>query len=138
MPPEGNVFVVLVDTSVWIAVFRRRNPLDLEATVEFDEIVTCLPVYQEVLQGFDDESSFRHARDAMASLPMLESPLRREVFDEAAGIFRMCRRSGITVRSGVDCLIAACALRNAIPVLHIDRDFDLISRVVPLESRRAV
>jgi len=67
--------LVLLDTSVWIEVFRRRDPLRLEEVVEFDRIVTCLPVIQEVLQGFRYEQAFRIARDAMLALPMVESPL---------------------------------------------------------------
>jgi len=34
--------VDLVDSSAWIAVFRRRDPLDLPAIVDVEEIVTCL------------------------------------------------------------------------------------------------
>jgi predicted nucleic acid-binding protein len=30
--------MVLVDTSVWIATFRARKPLDLEAIVSIDEV----------------------------------------------------------------------------------------------------
>jgi predicted nucleic acid-binding protein len=41
--------LTLVDTSVWIEFFRKRNPLRLERIVEFDQVVTCLPVIQEVL-----------------------------------------------------------------------------------------
>jgi predicted nucleic acid-binding protein len=40
--------VVLVDTSAWIATFRLRSPLDLESLVPLEEVVTCLPVIQEV------------------------------------------------------------------------------------------
>ena len=36
--------MILVDTFVWIAVFRRRRPLDLDAVLEFEDVVTCLPV----------------------------------------------------------------------------------------------
>jgi predicted nucleic acid-binding protein len=127
--------VLLVDTSVWIEVFRPRG-LRLDAVIDFDDIVTCLPVIQEVLQGFADERAHALARDAMGSLPIVESPLRRELFEEAAGLYRTARRAGLTVRSGVDCLIAACAIRNGLAVLHHDRDFDLLARVSPLESRR--
>lgn len=42
--------MTLVDTSVWIEVFRRQDPLDIEAVVPFDEVVTCLPVVQEGCQ----------------------------------------------------------------------------------------
>ena len=127
--------MLLVDTSVWIEVFRPRG-LRLDEVVDFDDIVTCLPVIQEVLQGFADERAYTIARDAMGSLPIVESPLRRELFEEAAGLYRTARRAGLTVRSGVDCLIAACAIRHGLPVVHNDRDFDLLARVSPLESRR--
>ena len=127
--------MLLVDTSVWVEVFRLRGPR-LESLVDFDEIVTCLPVIQEVLQGFDDERAFRIARDAMAALPVVESPLRSERFEEAAGLYRAARRAGLTIRSGVDCLIAACAIHHGLAVLHDDRDFDLLARVSPLDSRR--
>jgi predicted nucleic acid-binding protein len=51
-------------------------------------------------------------------------------------MYRSARRAGVTVRSGVDCLIAACAVRHGLTVLHHDRDFDQLARVVPLETRR--
>jgi predicted nucleic acid-binding protein len=108
----------------------------LESVVDFDDIVTCLPVVQEVLQGFLDERAYLLARDAMNALPIVESPLGREVFEEATGLYRSARRAGLTVRSGVDCLIAACAVRHGLAVLHIDRDFDALARVSPLRSRR--
>jgi predicted nucleic acid-binding protein len=129
--------MTLVDTSVWIEVFRLRGPLDLEAIVDFDDVVTCLPVVQEVLQGFADERAYRTARDAMLSLPLVESPLRQEMFERAVELYRAARRQGYTVRSSVDCLIAACALRHDLEVLHRDRDFSSLARVSPLRQRRA-
>jgi predicted nucleic acid-binding protein len=128
--------MVLVDTSVWIEVLRRDSPLDLEAIVDFDDIVTCLPVVQEVLQGLGSETAFAAARAAMLALPMVESPLGQAVFDEAVDLYRRARRAGLTVRSGVDCLIAAAAIRSDLEVLHRDRDFDLLARIAPLRSRR--
>ena len=125
----------LVDTSVWIEVFRKQRGLDLQSVVQFDEIVTCLPVIQEVLQGFDDERAFRTARDAMHSIPIVESPLERGVFDEAVNLFRIARRGGYTVRSGVDCIIAACAIRHHLTVVHRDRDFDSLALVSSLISK---
>ena len=129
--------MTLVDTSVWIATFRKVRPLDLDALVGFDEVVTCLPVIQEVLQGFRDEVPFRRARAAMFALPRVESPMGAELFDEAVELDRSARRSGLTVRSTVDCLIAACAIRHGPEVLHIDRDFTALARVSPLRQRRA-
>ncbi len=127
--------MILVDTSAWIEVFRKPPRLDLLAVGGLDEVVTCLPVVQEVLQGFRDEAAFRVAREAMLSLPCVESPLDQARFEEAAGLYRAARRAGLTVRSSTDCLIAACAIRHGITVLHRDRDFSAIARVSPLLER---
>jgi predicted nucleic acid-binding protein len=127
--------LTLVDTSVWIEVFRRRAPLQLERLVPFDEVVTCLPVIQEVLQGFRDESAFRLARSSMQALPVVESPLSGAVFNEAIELYRAGRRSGFTIRSSTDCLIAACAVRHNLEILHRDRDFDALAKVSALRAR---
>jgi len=103
--------------------------------VDFDEIVTCLPIVQEVLQGFREEHPYRIARDSMLALPIVEAPLRTEVFLEASQLYRSARRAGLTARSSVDCLIAVCALRHDLVVAHRDRDFDLLARVSPLRVR---
>ena len=125
----------LVDTSVWIAVFRRGSQVRFDSVAEFDELVTCLPVIQEVLQGFRDEAAFRVAREAMSALPIVESPLRASVFNEAIDLYRRARRAAVTVRSGVDCLIAACALRHDLTVLHQDRDYGALAKVSALRVK---
>jgi predicted nucleic acid-binding protein len=125
--------VLLVDTSAWIEVFRRPARVSLDDISEDrDRIVTCLPVIQEVLQGFDDDRAHEIARLAMYALPCLEPSLTSGVFDRAIDIFRRARRMGMTVRSSVDCLIAACAVRHDAAVVHCDRDFGHIARVVSL------
>ena len=128
--------MVLVDSSVWIEVFRKRDPLDIERHLEIEEVVTCLPIIQEVLQGFQDERAFRLAREALLSFPIVESPLDQSLFEEAADLYRTARRAGNTVRSSTDCLIAACALRNDLEVLHRDRDYSALALVSRLKQRR--
>jgi hypothetical protein len=128
--------VLLVDTSAWVEVFRKPARLDLDDIGGLDEVVTCLPVVQEVLQGFRDEAAFRVAREAMLALPCVESPLRQERFEEAVALYRAARRAGFTVRSGVDCLIAACAIRHGLTVLHREGDYPVLARVSPLLERR--
>jgi predicted nucleic acid-binding protein len=84
--------VTLVDTSIWI-----------EDLVGFEEIVTCLPVVQEVLQGFREERHGRIAREALFAFPIVESPMEAAVFLEAASLYRSARCSGLAVRSSTDC-----------------------------------
>lgn len=128
--------MILVDSSVWIEFFRRDSDLDLEASLDLEEVVTCLPVIQEVLQGFDDQRTYLLAREAMFAFPVVESPLSDEVHLQAVDLYRAARRAGLTVRSSVDCLIGACALRNSLTVAHHDRDFDALAKVSPLEVHR--
>ncbi len=123
----------LVDTSAWVEVFRRPARITLGRMVDdADLIVTCLPVIQEVLQGFDDDRAHGIARTAMHAFPCVESPLGAAVVDQAVDIYRRARRSGVTVRSSVDCLVAACAVRHGLTVVHCDRDYGAIARVVSL------
>ncbi len=134
-PTENqSATVLLVDTSVWIEIFRKAPRVRLDDVAELEEIVTCLPVVQEVLQGIRDERSFRTAREAMLAMPVVESPLSQPIFEEAVSLYRTARRAGLTIRSGIDCLIAVCAMRNGLTVLHHDRDFSLLERVSPLTS----
>lgn len=128
--------MILVDTSVWIAVFRRDDPLDLDAVLPFDEVVTCPPVVQEVLQGFRHDRAFRVARDALLNLPCVDAPLPRDRFLEAAELYRMGRRVGLTIRSSTDCLIAATALKHGLTVAHRDRDYALLGGVADLRHRQ--
>lgn len=103
--------------------------------LDFDDVATCLPVVQEVLQGFRDETAYRRAREAMLALPTVESPLAEDVFVHAVDLFRSARRGGLTVRSSVDCLIAACAIRHDLELLHRDRGYTALAEVSALRER---
>src|SRR5262245_66670099 len=85
--------------------------------------------------GICAEQAFRIARDAMLALPAVESPLGSDVVREAVGLYRTGRSRGLTIRSSTDCVIAACALRHDLEVVHRDRDFAAIARVSPLRQR---
>ena len=128
--------MILVDTSAWIEVLRGRARDRYAEAVAGEEVVTCLPVMQEVLQGIDDDRAFHLAAAAFVDIPILENPLTRDVFDEAVRLYRDARRAAITIRSSVDCLIAACALRNDAMILHVDRDFTHLARISGLRARQ--
>lgn len=127
--------MILVDTSVWIELIRKGSRIRPGASFDVDEAATCLPVVQEVLQGIRDEGLFRHAREAMLALPIVESPMSLEVYQRGIELYRLARRQGLTVRSPADCLIAACALRHDLLVLHRDRDYPALARVCALRER---
>ena len=71
----------------------------------------------------------------MLALPIVEAPLRSDAVLEAVALGRSARRRRLTVRSSVDCLIAVCALRHDLEVLHRNRDFRALARVTTLRQR---
>ncbi|PYQ23120.1 MAG: hypothetical protein DMF81_09785 [Acidobacteria bacterium] len=106
---------------MWVEAFRKAGRWRLETAFELDEAVTCLPVVQEVLQGFADERAFRIAREAMLALPIVESPLSVGLVEEAVALYRSARRVGLTVRSGVDRAPSRPGLRRPRPGVELER-----------------
>jgi len=126
--------VILVDTSIWVDFIR--NPASIpEMRDTFPSFVTCGPVIQEVLQGLDmHQPASVLFRESLLALTRLSDPLPVETFLNAAEIFRQGRRRGYTIRSGVDCLIAAIAIENNLELWHRDRDFSTIAHYTPLRA----
>jgi predicted nucleic acid-binding protein len=125
--------VILVDTSVWIEILNGR----LAARLVKDDLlrfVTCGPIAQEILQGLREGAMADGFRDAFLAIPRLSDPLGWTTFMEAAEIYRLGRKSGYTIRSSIDCLIAAVAIENNVPVWHKDRDFSFIARYTRLRA----
>lgn len=122
---------VLVDTSVWIA--SERGDFDIEAHVEFGEVAICPPIAQELLQGAGEGPRYTLVWHTILETEMLDDPMPFETFEYAAQIYRLCRNEGYVIASPFDCLIAACAINNNVPLLQKDHDFEMIAQVAPLE-----
>ena len=71
----------------------------------------------------------------MLALPVVEPVIEAPLVLEAVDLYRRARRVGQTIRSSVDCLIAACALRHDLEVVHRDRDFPAFARISSLRER---
>lgn len=124
--------MILVDTSIWVdfLIDPRRVPA---AENKLQDFVTCGPIVQEILQGFTDRALLTRFRHSLLSFPRLSDPLPVERFVEAAAIYREGRSKGYTIRSSFDCLIAAIAIENDVPVWHRDRDYTAIAQFTPLK-----
>lgn len=127
----------LIDTSVWILHFSRKDDFDLRTVCEPDDRVLCLPVYQEILQGIRDEAAFRRMQSILGAAIIVDDPMDRELVQRAVGLYRLARKQGVTVRSSVDCLIAASAIRHGLTLLHSDRDYALLAEISELQQHRA-
>ena len=127
--------MMLVATSVWIELLKGRLGSRV-AEQELLNFVTCGPVAQEVLQDLRNDPASDAFREAFLALPVLSDPLPRASFLSAAEIYRLGRAKGYTIRSSIDCLIAAIAIDNRMPVWHKDRDFEAIARYTSLRTTR--
>ncbi len=125
----------LVDTSVWIDFFRERdNPV----VSSFEEILDRdLPygitgiIYQEVPQGARSEKDFSALKRYLQTQRFYHPGHAVESYEEAARIFFRCRRKGVTLRGSDDCLIAGIAIEHDLLLVHNDRDFRRMARVIP-------
>ena len=127
--------MILADTSAWVEFLRATGSeanLRLRALIEDDQLATTDVVLMEVLAGARDDSHRDRLRALLARCQFVPIAGPRD-YEDAADIYRACRRAGHTVRALTDCLIASAAMRAGFSVLHADRDFDAIARHVPLE-----
>jgi predicted nucleic acid-binding protein len=128
--------MVIVDTTVWIDFLKGRATAPvakLEALLaEETDIFTTGLIVQEVLSGIKTNDERVNVRKELERFIVVMPTIGTHV--EAADIFDACRKKGYTIRSAVDCLIAALALEYDLTILEKDRDYTYISRVFPLKT----
>lgn len=121
--------MILADSSAWIEFLRRSGHPSYRAVVELAPrggIAVTDPVIMEVLAGIPGSRVDGH-RARLLALPFMPVEGLSD-YEAAAEIYRRCRTGGQTVRSLIDCLIAAVAIREDVELLHNDADFDVIAR----------
>ena len=125
--------MIVLDTSVLSAAFRRRKPTEPEpaAVTAVRRMVSedwplSIPgvVLQELLSGVRLREQFRKLESLTAGFPLLLAARREHVL--AARISNTCRRTGVSV-STVDCLIAAQTITAAGRLFTLDKDFEKIA-----------
>lgn len=85
----------------------------------------------EVLAGARDGNQFTGLLRLLQSVTTI--PTKSADFDYAAHLYGVCRQEGKTIRSKIDCLIGAVAIRNDASVLHRDVDFEVMARHTELK-----
>jgi predicted nucleic acid-binding protein len=119
--------VLVVDSGVWIDYFNNADhPAadELGRLLDAGEIRIVVPdlVAFEVLRGFRAEGDLRQARRLFDSLD-IEAACTPELALIAAQHYRSLRAQGITVRSGIDVLVASFCIERDYALLHHDRDY---------------
>ena len=130
----------LVDTSVWVDYIRGTG----SPVVEFLDSLLLAPmsvgisnhIYMEILQGAKSEAGFNKLQEYFSTQQFYGFADKVHSYEVAAFMYFSCRRKGITVRSSIDCLIAQCALENDLILLHHDKDYTNLEKVVPQLRQR--
>jgi hypothetical protein len=120
--------LILIDSSAWVEFLRGTGSgvcEEVDRLLE-SEIAISDPVRMEVLAGARNPQHLIQLRALLGVASMRHC--RAEDYESAAAIYRNCRQSGESVRRLIDCLIAAVAIREQLPVLHQDSDFEVIAR----------
>lgn len=126
--------MILVDTSVLIDFLKNKSN---DGTDKFNTILELsIPfgitshIYQELLQGTFSERDFNILKEYLDTFIFYYPKDNKQSFAEAAHIYFECRRKGITISSSVDCLISQIAREHSLKLLHSDKDYVNIKKVI--------
>jgi predicted nucleic acid-binding protein len=129
--------MILVDTSVLIDFLKGTKNKESR---KFESILRMnIPfginsfIFQEILQGAGSEKEYDLLKNYLATQRFYNPTDSVESFDKAAGIYMDCRKKGITIRSTIGCIIAVTALEHDLFLLHNDKDYVLMQKVIPLK-----
>lgn len=127
---------VLVDTSVWSLVLRRRPSAqrsalstELASLIQDARVSMIGPVRQEILSGIKERAQFDKLREHLRAFP--DTDIASHDYEEAASLFNRCREKGIQ-GSNTDFLICAVAARHELSIFTTDDDFKHFARVLPI------
>lgn len=119
--------MIIIDSSVWIDRFARRDTVQTQAADLFlrDERLLLIGdvILTEVLQGTRDATHFARVRAQLSVFDPI-AIVDARVAIEAARLYQRLRGFGITIRKTIDTLIATRCIVDNIPLLFADRDFD--------------
>ena len=124
--------MILVDSSVLIDHFRGTNNPQTEQFRRWlsgkdgppDIGVADLAVF-EVVRGFSTAAAQARARDLLLALEVVEIGGLDNAL-QAATLYQRLRKSGRTVRSPIDVLLASYCMTHGHTLLHRDADFDAL------------
>jgi predicted nucleic acid-binding protein len=126
--------VIIVDTSVFIDFFNGKiNKLSkilIKSIETSEDICTCGLIMTEILQGIRSDKEYDRIKNILSGLLYL--PITKNIFIHASSIYRTIRKHGKTIRSPIDCIIAAICIEHEIELLHNDKDFSIIAQYTSL------
>lgn len=115
----------LVDTCIWSAALRHKNP-DLRLTKKLKDFINdgrvaiIGPIRQELLSGIHNPNQFNHLKEILSSFEDIH--LKTYHFVKAAEFSNICHSKGIQ-GSTIDFLICSVAHLENLIIFTTDNDF---------------
>jgi predicted nucleic acid-binding protein len=118
---------VLVDTSVWIEFFRRREPYHNIVTqlIDNEQVVCCGIILAELMQGAKSDRDLAVLDDFLQVFTFI--PETAGLWAAAGRLSFKLRRKGVTVGLS-DCFIAVAAASSNVQVATLDSHFDALHK----------
>ena len=117
--------MIVPDSSVWIDYLNDRNTLStarLDEAIEQQDVIVADLVALGVLRGIRLERTFNQVLERLGAFPRVTLggfPLAVET----ARRYRFLRAKGVTMRKGIDCILATFCILEGHSILQKDRDF---------------
>ena len=128
--------MIFVDSSIWIDYFRgafTNKVAQLTDFFESGELLVGDLVLCEVLQGMRGNREAGLAEEALREFTFV-TLCDPELAITSAANFRLLRGHGITIRSTIDLIIGTFCIARGHHLLHSDRDFEPMERLLGLRT----
>lgn len=89
-------------------------------------------ILMEILQGFRSDRDHAAVKDILLSYQFVTEDAVPDAVG-ASDLYRSLKKQGVTIRKSLDCLIAYAAIKSGLPLLHKDRDFDIMAKHTKLK-----
>ncbi len=124
--------LILVDTSIWIDFFRKRENIfeQLNQLVEEKRVATVKLVIAELIQGARQEKEIEVIKNLGDVIPILTE--LSDAWEKAGKLSYDLRKKGKTVGLA-DCYIAIMAGIHNACLFSLDQHFRTISKYYPLK-----
>ncbi len=130
--------LVLVDTSVWSLVFRKKELSSEEEMlkkyliqlIDKNKVIMMGCIRQEILSGISNYNTFTKLKESIKYF--IDARVTQSDYELAAEFSNLCRSKGIQ-GSHTDYLICAVAFSHKFDILTLDKDFNNYKKYIDIQ-----
>ena len=130
--------MILVDTSVWIEFFRphpsKLNSLLLENLIEEGEVVTCFPIWAEVLSGKMTLKTRQTVSDAFKSMIFIDVDLNSpQTWEELIELAHFAKKYKLGIPGLIDRIILLASKKSTSQLWSLDKKLNHLAKALSVD-----